>query len=556
MFKPSIFCFVVTALVFALQVFPLTGIFMMLFLAMFWSVITINAGFLFMIAEAAWWKMSPRWTLVFPALYFGGYFLFVATHNFKIYQADYDIPRVAIQFDPDKQILSVPKVFAESFLVKYGLEEVLSSHPSHSGMEGYQKTIPRETLVRLGDREQCEAMRDYGYSKGTFFMRINISDGKGGYKPIEDKCIYGIPLHSEPLEKEIVLIEQDKTRRKPADVRLIDERPIIVTTPDGRVTEISAGYAIMYPWFPVPILGCSLISSSPEWKCHTAFHRYAPKPIGYGHVDKLAETLGLIPQDEKAVLNRKAAKVEIRRIVDDYNDPRRRFERIIANPCNAQIPDKVFPMVLADRNYVSSNKEKILDAYIRATREYSLTCEAKNRNLRRALTPFIVGLSDQDYKSLSGKLVDYFAQEGSDFENRYYGYEKMMREDFHMLVRFGDLGEPAYETLLDMLEKSLGRIEPWKTPTALYYAICRAGPGITEGKRARVLLIRALKRVKRYKVAQREALRDAHYAAFMRLGLESDYSQYLDPSQHVSAQDRPIGPSSPPSTCFDLNKKD
>ncbi|MGL4243219.1 MAG: hypothetical protein ACRCTI_19060, partial [Beijerinckiaceae bacterium] len=63
--------FVATALVFALQLFPYTGIFLMMVGAAFWSVVLINLGFAGIAVEAALGRVTRIW-LIAPALWFGG----------------------------------------------------------------------------------------------------------------------------------------------------------------------------------------------------------------------------------------------------------------------------------------------------------------------------------------------------------------------------------------------------------------------------------------------------------------------------------------------------
>jgi hypothetical protein len=69
----SLACFIATAVVAALQWVPFTGIFLMFLMAPLWSVVLINLGFLAMIFEAVM-GLIPRWAIVIPLLYFGGYY--------------------------------------------------------------------------------------------------------------------------------------------------------------------------------------------------------------------------------------------------------------------------------------------------------------------------------------------------------------------------------------------------------------------------------------------------------------------------------------------------
>ena len=62
-------CFLFTAAVFLLQLFPLTGMLLMILAAPFWSVITINLGFILVIADVVAGTL-PRWALALPVIYF------------------------------------------------------------------------------------------------------------------------------------------------------------------------------------------------------------------------------------------------------------------------------------------------------------------------------------------------------------------------------------------------------------------------------------------------------------------------------------------------------
>ena len=68
----SLWWFVATGVVYLLRLFTYTGIFLMFALAMFWSVILVNVGFIALALEAVSRRGYLLW-LVAPAFYFGGY---------------------------------------------------------------------------------------------------------------------------------------------------------------------------------------------------------------------------------------------------------------------------------------------------------------------------------------------------------------------------------------------------------------------------------------------------------------------------------------------------
>lgn len=417
-FKPSRLCFAAAAVIFILYAFPITGL-LILFIAPVVFVLPtllINAGFIFMVLEVFLFKISPKKTLVFPLAFFGGYFLFAGISNLQIYKTD-DVPDISIAFDPNKEILSVPSAYIETFIVNYGLQEVLASPLSDQGAEQYNMA-KRDMIFRIGDQEQCKIIKGYyPVPTRTSFMFIYVSDKRGGRKPVPDKCIYGIPLHNEPLDKEIVSVIQDVKPRKISDRRLIEGRAISIQKAGGEVFTLPSALVRPYPWFPLLGMECSP-NAGRGWGCafgvlgHISYSDKG-RLAGYGRIDKLADALGLTLKDEREVLSRTVAKVDIKRIVEDYNDPRSKFERILKSPCGAQLPDRDFSALLEDTVYVSSVKNNIMDAFIRATKEPQ-TCEIENRLLREALTPFISGLSYEDYNVFSGKLSAYQSNKKDD----------------------------------------------------------------------------------------------------------------------------------------------
>src|SRR4051794_36991553 len=76
----SLAFFVLTAIVYLLQLFPYTGVFLMILAAPLWSVVTINAGFAFLTVETIGGRVSRLW-LAAPILWFGGYFVAAALNH-------------------------------------------------------------------------------------------------------------------------------------------------------------------------------------------------------------------------------------------------------------------------------------------------------------------------------------------------------------------------------------------------------------------------------------------------------------------------------------------
>src|SRR5262245_43967592 len=68
----SLWWFVLTGAVYLLQVFPPTGLFLMFLVAPYWSIATVNLGFLSIILETVAGRINPYW-LILPCAWFAGY---------------------------------------------------------------------------------------------------------------------------------------------------------------------------------------------------------------------------------------------------------------------------------------------------------------------------------------------------------------------------------------------------------------------------------------------------------------------------------------------------
>mgnify|MGYP003611168763 FL=1 len=86
----SLWFLIAALVVFVLQRIPLTGIFLMLVLAMFWSVLLVNAGMIGIAWEAVSGKVARGW-LILPLAYFGGYYMLYAREQFAVRQVSSEL---------------------------------------------------------------------------------------------------------------------------------------------------------------------------------------------------------------------------------------------------------------------------------------------------------------------------------------------------------------------------------------------------------------------------------------------------------------------------------
>ena len=99
---------VILAVLVGLQLFPQTGIFLMLFGAAAWTVYLVNAALL-LIAFDVWRGRAPRWLLAVPILVYGGNLAASAIGYAQLRQLDRRLVAAnlanATPFDPSRQSL-------------------------------------------------------------------------------------------------------------------------------------------------------------------------------------------------------------------------------------------------------------------------------------------------------------------------------------------------------------------------------------------------------------------------------------------------------------------
>ncbi|MFM5953011.1 MAG: hypothetical protein ACKOPE_01725 [Novosphingobium sp.] len=255
--------FYATAIAFALQLFPVTGVFLMILLAPAWSIFLINAGMIGVGAEAARGTVS-RWWLALPAAFYLGYLGFAAADHIvlKRIDAEFDAANAAVSvgFDPARQSLVVE---------------------GNDG--GLREFAQRYNLPVVYYRPQTKWVKQYGSTK----------------PPVRDPCL-AIPGmgprvcklqwdEQPPLPAVTVSRHEDRVRLGTLEVQ---RATTTITIPDGTRHTLTSGGASPLQWFPMPIMGCALNSGNPSWDCFTQFSRQRYVPIGArtkGDTDSFSE---------------------------------------------------------------------------------------------------------------------------------------------------------------------------------------------------------------------------------------------------------------------------
>jgi hypothetical protein len=308
LFAPlSLIWFLITAVVVGLQHIPMVGLFMMMLAAPFWSVITINLGFVGIAAEALVFRWTPRWWAVLPALWFGGYAVWVVADQVAARRAEAVRPGAvqAIAFDPSRADLVVvgpgARAAAGDLVHAYDLSVVYSVSP---GPGSRTPTEQDPTIAhRIAPLEACE---DLGRGK--------------------------IGLAQQDIQREQMFVRGRQNAYCQYTVPETPRRaPIRATVePDPRY-EPQRG---VLPLFPMPLMGCALNSNMPRWECDYRFIRVPARNERAGPVelpaDRLASRLGLKPR--RGVVASPETQGPAAVIAAAVAGSERNLERLISDP--------------------------------------------------------------------------------------------------------------------------------------------------------------------------------------------------------------------------------
>jgi hypothetical protein len=243
----SIYLFAATGVIFMLQLFPLTGVFLMILMAPFWSIVTINGGFLILALESISERVSRLWILA-PIAWLGGYAVAAALNHWSAHALSQDI----LNENAGK---TLPSVTGDDALL------VLYRNADGNG-------LPR----RMIHDYQLRVVYESGSGTRTLAYRANPAETcsyAARARRNESRCINIRDETAPPGLVEIAI-----RTSKPTSIWLPRRiGHIRITDGSARAVELQALDAEVLRWFPMPVVGCSLISSVPEWSCAADFMR-------------------------------------------------------------------------------------------------------------------------------------------------------------------------------------------------------------------------------------------------------------------------------------------
>jgi hypothetical protein len=297
----SLVWFALTGVIFLLQAFPLTGIFLMFLLAPFWSVVTVNLGFVSLAVEALIGKTSKLWLLA-PIIWFGGYGLFTFESHRAIDLVDREIRQhnlgQTVAFSPTANAL----VFADErddlsgaasrFIYQRGvpvayveIEKPLRTKSRRGELlkgELPKVELTQHTAARLGAGEVCGRFKsDKRLAAAGIYATypgLSASVAKGRARSVDPRVVCSYRVPEDPVLPIVRVATKTNAAKPLTHSQKLTE--ITIGAPGGQHIILKSGHGSAYTWLPQPVMGCWLNSGAPSWKCEAGFMKGRPRGLG------------------------------------------------------------------------------------------------------------------------------------------------------------------------------------------------------------------------------------------------------------------------------------
>lgn len=522
--------FGLTAVVYILQLIPWTGIFLMMLAAPFWSVVTVNLGFVSLGVEAILGRIDRAWLLA-PLAWFGGYTAAAWLSHAEFARLDADVRRSnaakSVPFSPEGNALVIDDErsgtlsgVATALVSRYGLPVAYETNKN-------SKTASH-LAHRIAGKARCVELRSPAYRSAGIYA-TGMHEGR---KFLKDRCRYSAP--EDPVLP-VVRVSATKSRHHAA--LLPYEQTIVqIDAGGGEPVRLTSGSAAPLSWWPKPIMGCALNSGAPSWQCFMGFGREAVRGLGgeggYGgaSIEVVANALGLSkppagmgpPPDDSST----ATRLE-QTVTQSIDGATAMLDRIVADPTvKATVHD--VPGLRDRPDLLAPRADAMVAAVARA-----LDGGSRTREVGRILQSFLAMLPPDDFQRVGPRLLADLAA------RPHIDHNHIAAE---LAARLGNLGEPAIG-VLEKLAFSSGRREF----AAAIYGLCRVGaPAASLADKVATLLVKNKR--------NHGEIHAAAYLALLRMGrpdladADPDADAYYA-RKHYGAWRATVTPESPPSVC-------
>jgi hypothetical protein len=269
----SFWALVSFGVLFALQLFQITGIFLMMLQGQFWCGLAAQAFLLGLLLDTTLGRV-PRFLVIVPLAAYGGYYVMYAKQRAEIAvlarQMQTSNPSMVLRFDPAVHSLVEPS--SKFTLPSAHALDLAKSYEVPVVYEVNTNLKPEGHLShRLLDREQCARARDAQARLRAQRLIVPLS----GARPVrfqevrlEEVCVLTFP-EKPPLQQIIVTERGDDE---------LSEREIMEHFVDFSLNgHVFATYrtasARRLPVFPLFLVGCGLTVHPSSWNCFAGFVR-------------------------------------------------------------------------------------------------------------------------------------------------------------------------------------------------------------------------------------------------------------------------------------------
>jgi hypothetical protein len=509
------------------QMFPVTGVILMLFAAPLWSIALVNLGLILMALDGLA-NRERRWIIAIPA---GVYLLnlaFWGVNQMDVTRFERDIAQknsASVRpLDPVRQALAVDP----------SAERVM--RPNALDFFGYVKlpvlylenpNVPPQSHIahRLVANEDCRGIQRTAGIRVERFWDRNTGT-----------CILG--LAEDPALPAVTLSGEERRQKVGFGEAVVDT----VTATNG--AEASFGFLTTLPPIPMPIMGCSLISSQAKWQCVFTLTT-SRQAFGGDAKHALAQALGLqarlvgpgtgptrfpglpsgqLDAGELAESQRGAAGAlaAARSANDDeFRESLALLPRLVSDP-TLSTPPGFFWSLTSHADQLGPHADELADDLEHL--------KGASDSIRGNLALVVAALPDEDFARVGPRALEAL-RDGEALDHAE-----------PMLVRLGDLGPSAIPVLLQ-------HMHPSATASAML-GLCRIGqPAAAEAADAIV----AFARSKPDYVRDVDEVARAGYVAEMRMGRPDLAKAVLDMSPKAVRRLPPdaaqISPGSPAKAC-------
>jgi hypothetical protein len=272
-------CFAFTAVVFLLQVLPVTGVILMFLAAPYWSVLTINLAFALMLLDAAAGDL-PKHLIVFPVLWFVGYIVATGISHLKAYELAAEIisenSTASLPFDPQQdQLIIEPdnlrhdKIISDEGLIQtYALNKIYRRFDGNPNCPSVQMVSLRSYSCGSGSSLEKDAN-----GCPTIVNAITISNGSYyNFKILKGVCLVYAPVRALSLTSRVTVKRTAVRTLRGWTLEGNIQSFEVQRSSEQKIVRVKAGFILPLAWVPLPLLGCAG-GGSEEWSCRFQFIR-------------------------------------------------------------------------------------------------------------------------------------------------------------------------------------------------------------------------------------------------------------------------------------------